>query len=231
MMCIHPSCRLATKTILHDTIIQRVVPTELLDPAQCMDVTQDIDSVIWCATDFNGNIPRSISTLDSALLFRAIVDVTKSRVEIEGLTHILGALYQSKLNKSRMKRVSEPSSYTSLDSPDQPISVVLISPAPATFSNFETPYGEFNALKRQGERILLDDYPSLTSCILQMSKFDDNFVAESLDIQMEMVVGGNDPMTVKRRINRRDAARAASQALLDDNLVGKVTQVWTALAK
>jgi len=208
-----------------------VVPTELLDPAQCMAVTQDVDSVIWCATDFNGNIPRSISSLDSALLFRAVVDVTKGRVEIEGLTNILGALYQSKLNKSRMKRVSEPSSsYSSLDSPGDPISVVLISPAPDVFGDFETPFGEFNAMKRQGERILLDDYPSLTSCILQMSKFEDNFVPESLDLQIDMDMGSDSTKT-KRRINRRDAARAAAQALLDDNLVGKVAQVWTALSK
>lgn len=210
--------------------IQRVVPTELLDPAQCKAVTQDIDSVIWCATDFNGNIPRSISTLDSALLFRAVVDLTKGRVEIEGLTNILGGLYQSKLNQSRMKRVSEPSSYTSLESPENPISFVLISPAPYALGDFETPYGEFNALKRQGERILLNDYPSLTCCILQMCKFEDNFVQESLDIQMDKDMNGDPTIAKRRRINRRDAARAAAQALLDDTLVGKVTQIWTALS-
>jgi hypothetical protein len=207
------------------------VPTELLDPVQCKEVTKDVDAVIWCATDFNGNIPRSISSLDTALLFRAVVDVTKGRVEIEGLTNILGGLYQSKLNQSRMKRVSEPpAAYTSLESPENPISFVLISPAPLAFGEFETPYGEFNAMKRQGEQILLKDYPSLTSCILQMSKFEDNFVQESLEIQTDREGDSNGPTKAKRRINRRDAARAASQALLDDTLVGKVTQIWTALS-
>ena len=212
------------------------MPTELLDPTQCKAITQDIDSVIWCATDFNGNIPRSISSLDSALLFRAIVDLTKGRVEIEGLTNILGAFYQSKLNQSRMKRVSEASltssTSTSLDSPNDPISFVLISTTPSAFGDFETPYGEFNALKRQGEQIVFKDYPSLTSCILQMSKFEDNFVQESLEIQMDRQDGSTEDSTrMKRRINRRDAAKAAVQALVDDTLVGKVTQIWTAVSK
>jgi hypothetical protein len=195
-----------------------------------MAITQGVDSVIWCATDFNGNTPRSVSSLDAGLLFRAVVDVTKGRVEIEGLTNVLGALYQSKLNTSRMKRVADPSSSSALDPPGNPISFVLISPAPDAFSNFETPFGEFNAIKRQGEMILMNDYPSLTSCVLQMSKFEDNFVQESLDIQMDMDTD-DDPVKKRRRINRRDAARAAVEALVDDSLVGKVTQVWTALSR
>jgi len=64
-------------------IYKRVVEVELLDPMQCMTITEDVDSVIWCATDFDGNRPKSVASLNAAFLFRAIASPTKARVEIE----------------------------------------------------------------------------------------------------------------------------------------------------
>jgi hypothetical protein len=66
-----------------------------------------------------------------------------------------------------------------------------------------------------------------------MGRYDDNFVQESLDIKL-MQHSDDDNNTDKtksdlqRRINRRDAARAACDALTNDALVGKAVLVWTA---
>ena len=61
-----------------------------------------------------------------------------------------------------------------------------------------------------------------------MAKFEDNFVDESLDILFD---DGSDNSLEesRRRINRRDAARAVSDALTDQEKVGKAVQVYTAL--
>ena len=53
---------------------------------------------------------------------------------------------------------------------------VLVSVMPTAFENFETPFGEFNSIKRQGEQMLLKEYPSLSSTVLQMAFYEDNFV-------------------------------------------------------
>ena len=175
-----------------------------------------------------------------AFLFRAAASPTKGRVEIEGLTNILGGLKQSKQDQRRKDRLGGGSSTagigdgdlnsSSLDGPNDPTSFIMLSPAPNAFQEFETPFGEFNGLKRQGERILREDYPSLSHCILQMGKYEDNFVDESLNILFEAEEGGISPDEKRRRkINRRDAARAAADALLDENLEGKTVEVWTAL--
>mmetsp|Transcript_16793 Transcript_16793/g.19945 ORF Transcript_16793/g.19945 Transcript_16793/m.19945 type:complete len:445 (-) Transcript_16793:250-1584(-) len=214
----------------------RVVEVELLDPAQCMTITEGVDSVIWCATDFNGSTPRSVSSLDFGLFTRAILSPTKGRVEIEGLTNILGGLKQYKINKKRTNRViGEDDGSSELDGVHDPNSVVLVSVAPDVLMDFETPFGEFNALKRQGENILREGYPSLSHRILQMGKYEDLFVEEALDINMEDVnfkgSRSNEEMVSReemsrRKINRRDAASAAVEALLD-SAVGKTVQVWT----
>ena len=60
-----------------------------------------------------------------------------------------------------------------------------------------------------------------------MGRYEDNFVEESLEILMDE--DGTSQDAVKRRINRRDAARAAVDALTDENAKGKTLQVWTAL--
>ena len=85
-----------------------------------------------------------------------------------------------------------------------------------------------NILKRQAEQMLCTDFPSLTHSILQMGQYDDNFVQEG-----ETVVFQTDPAfdgAQKRRlINRRDAAKAAVDALLNSDLLGKTVQVYTAV--
>lgn len=205
----------------------RVVEVELLDPLQCMTITEDIDCVIWCATDFNGNTPRAISGLNAAFLFRAFASPTKGRVEIEGLTNMLGALKQSKQNKNRVSQMAG-DDFSKMNS-NSPTSFILVSSAPNALNDFETPFGEFNGLKRQGEGIVRKDFPSLTHTILQMGCFEDNFVEESLDINYSEGDDSDQEEKLKRKINRRDAARAACEALVNEDLQGKTVEVWTAL--
>lgn len=203
----------------------RIVEVELLDPVQCETITEGVDSVIWCATDFNGNKPRAVSELNVAFLFRAVADPAKGRVEIEGLRNILGGL---KKNLQDQKwRAGAPKKA----SPNDPTNFILISTSPDVFGNFETPFGEFNGLKRQAEQILQNEFPSLTHTILQMGKYDENFVEEDLDVMTEDSSSSyktvDDREKAKRRINRRDAARMAVQALTDESLEAKIVQVWT----
>lgn len=212
-----------------------MIDVELLDPAQCKLIVESIDSVVFCATDFNNNAPRSVSSLNLAFLYRAVASPDKGRVEIEGLTNILGALKQSKLNRKKVAMLTnEESSSSALQGPNDPISVVLVSVSPNIFGEYETPFGEFNAIKREGEKILSDNFPSLSYTILQMGMYEDNFVGESLDILFEKGTkkdtdGTENKEKRRRKINRRDAARAVSDALLDDELEGKTVEVWTAL--
>jgi hypothetical protein len=206
----------------------RVVEVELLDPMQCATIMEGVDSVIWCATDFDGNTPKALG-LNIAFLFRAVAAPTKGRVEIEGLTNVLGALKQSKQDQIRVARMSGSSSPALIDGTNDPTSFVLVSSAPNALGNFETPFGEFNGLKREGEGIVKRDFPSLSHSILQMTQFDDNFVEESLDLNFDAVGDELSPEErATRRINRRDAARAAVDALLDEALVDETVEVWTA---
>ncbi|GKY97002.1 hypothetical protein MPSEU_000659000 [Mayamaea pseudoterrestris] len=201
----------------------RIVEVELLDPLQCQSVCDEsIDAVVWCATDFNGNLPRAISGLNVAFLFRAVSNPIKGRVEVEGLENMLGALKLAKQERKRQR---------GYDATNDPVNVVLVSTAPDALDDFETPFGSFLGIKRQGEE-LLDSFPSLTSIALQMSRYGDNFVEEGVDIQTQVATKG-DASSVddssRRRINRRDAAKAVADALLDQELIGKTAQVWTAI--
>ena len=134
-----------------------------------------------------------------------------------------------------------------------PTQFVLISTCTDAYGVFETPYGEFNGLKRQGERLVMEDFPSITYTVLQMGKYDDNFVPEGQELQYEMAledtavidgvitaikqgvgsVGGGTIVKdgMQKRINRRDAARAAVEALLSEDIQGKKVQVYTAVGK
>ena len=197
----------------------RVVECDFLDPVQCGSIVESVDAVIWCATDFNGNQPRAISGLNLAFLFRAVTVPDKGRVEIEGVQNMLGALKRERQDRlRRMGRVDPPS--------NDPINFVLVSTAPEAFLDFETPFGSFYGIKRQGEEMMEEDFPSLTSTILQMGRYEDNFVEEDLQIivRNEAVSPGDRKV---RQINRRDAARAAVEALTNDDLVGQTVQVWT----
>ena len=213
----------------------RLVECELLDPVQCTTICEGVDSVIWCATDFNGNQPRAISGLNVAFLFRALAAPTKGRVEIEGLRNLLGGL-KTQQQERRYQQPGEASSSveTKNDIP-RALNVVLVSTDPEAFEDFETPFGTFNGLKREGEDILKKEFPSLSYSILQMGRYDDNFVAEDLDVQLSVdddasrpSPGTESPTTKgRRKINRRDAARAAVEALTNNDLRGKVVRVWT----
>ena len=207
---------------------------ELLDPVQCNTICEDVDAVVWCATDFNGNTPRAVSGLNVAFLFRALASPTKGRVEIEGLRNILGGLKNAKQSKNWSKdRASSDAgeaASSSLDGPNDPLSFVLVSTSEDAFGEYETPYGEFNAIKREGEDIVTKEFPSLSHCVLQMAKYEDNFVEEGQECLREegkTMEGTDAGDRSRRRINRRDAARVVSEALTDETLRNKVVECWT----
>ena len=100
---------------------------------------------------------------------------------------------------------------------------------PEAYGNYETPFGEFNGLKRQAEQMVRTDFPSLTHSILQMGQFEDNFLAEGEPISLTVDDKDVFDVTKKRRlINRRDAAKAIVDALINPDLTGRTVQVYTA---
>lgn len=212
----------------------RLVEAELLDPVQCQTITEGVDCVIWCATDFNGNKPRAVSGLNVAFLFRAVASPTKGRVEIEGLQNILEGLTLSRTQRMRQDRLSGVVTNSKNSDEQNTPSFILLSTSEDAFSDFETPYGSFKGIKRQGEEMLGKDFPSISSTILQLSRYDDNFVEENLEVIKEEVETGADDTSIssdekeRRRINRRDAAKAAVDALSDSTITGKILEVWTA---
>lgn len=212
----------------------RLVEAELLDPVQCQTITEGVDCVIWCATDFNGNKPRAVSGLNVAFLFRAVASPTKGRVEIEGLQNILEGLTLSRTQRMRQDRLSGVVTNSKNSDEQNTPSFILLSTSEDAFSDFETPYGSFKGIKRQGEEMVRKDFPSISSTILQLSRYDDNFVEENLEVIKEEVETGADDTSIssdekeRRRINRRDAAKAAVDALSDSTITGKILEVWTA---
>jgi hypothetical protein len=212
----------------------RIVECELLDPVQCQSVVEGCDAVIWCATDFNQNVPRAVSSLNVALLFRAVSRPTKGRVDVEGVQNMMGAIKQDLQERRRRRGESAQSALPSASI----VNFVLVSTSPDAYEDYETPFGSFRGIKQQGEE-LMQQFPSLTATVLQMARYEDNFVGEGLDIQMEEVASrrtGSDELSTadtsakksRRKINRRDAARAAVEALVNHDLAGKAVQVWTA---
>jgi nucleoside-diphosphate-sugar epimerase len=216
--------RVATFTydgeVMQDYNLQnlRIVDCEFLDPVQCSSVMEGCDAVIYCATDFNGNSPRAVSGLNVAFLFRAVARPDKGRVEVEGVQNMLSALRLAQLDRKRMTGRESPAS--------DPINFVLVSAEANAFENTETPFGSFYGIKQRGEELMKEDFPSVTSTVLRLGRFDDNFVQEDLDVVLSDV---SEEETDKRRlINRRDAARAVVDALTKEELVGKTVDVWTA---
>ena len=102
-----------------------------------------------------------------------------------------------------------------------------------------------SALKRQGEHMVVTGFPSISYTILQMGKYDDNFVEEGQELQyaeaeddtevIDGVVSVKESNSKKngmqKRINRRDAARATVEALTNEEIDGKKVQVYTAERK
>ena len=137
-------------------------------------------------------------------------------------------------------------STTSASSTD-PTQFILVSTTPGAFGEFETPFGEFNGLKRQAERIVEKEFPSLSYSILQMGLYDER-MGEGMEIFHEVVSEDDDANSAdsdddntqgsgysiwnevkQKRINRRDAARAVVEALLDDDLVNMKVQCYTTI--
>merc|ERR1711865_1358717 len=90
----------------------RVVECGLLDPVQCTTIVDNskADVIVWCASDFNGNVPRALSGGTGPLsslpfLFRAVASPEKGRVEIEGMYNIVGALKIMKQNRKRTQQL------------------------------------------------------------------------------------------------------------------------------
>jgi NAD dependent epimerase/dehydratase family len=150
----------------------RVVECELLDPVQCNSIVEDsqADVVVWCATDFNGNRPRAVSGLNVAFLFRAVTDPTKGRVEVEGLNNMLGAIKNARQDAVRRNRIlgGDSSQDTATAVVTKPVDVLLVSIAPDALEDFETPFGTFLDQKRQGEKMIPNDFPSLRYTTLQV---------------------------------------------------------------
>lgn len=195
-------------------------------------------------------------------LFRAVADPDKGRVEVEGLQNMLGALKtykqeaiqrnrqltafgSSRFSEETMDDSSAMSSETEKDKndPTRGVDFLLVSSCPDALSNFETPFGAFLDIKRQGEDMIPRDFPSLKYSVLQFATYEDNFVKEDLELKLMEVVneaprilpeGQEEPPPPPskkaqkvRRINRRDAARAVGEALVDPDYHNKKIQVWT----
>ena len=285
----------------------RVVECELLDPVQCTTIVENsqADVIVWCASDFNGNVPRALSGGTGPLsslpfLFRAVASPEKGRVEIEGMYNIVGALKIMKQNQKRTQQLfaettvavdrnddaaadNDDDNATTNEAPSL-VDFVLASVSPDAFGDFETPFGRFLDIKRQGEDMIPDKFPSLEYTVLRFAQFDDNFVQEDLELKLGLVeneppriqseppsqqqieqqsysnnrngiaqflqldnVGARPPSTqqqkqptaaaaavspsqgrsVVRRINRRDAARAVTDALVDPDFRQKKVEIWT----
>jgi len=286
----------------------RVVECELLDPVQCTTIVDNsqADVIVWCASDFNGNVPRALSGGTGPLsslpfLFRAVASPEKGRVEIEGMYNIVGALKIMKQNRKRTQQLfaentvavnrNDDAATVVADADDDNattneasslVDFVLASVSPDAFGDFETPFGRFLDIKRQGEDMIPDKFPSLDYTVLRFAQFDDNFVQEDLELKLGLVeneppriqseppsqqqieqqsysnnrngiaqflqldnVGAIPPSTqqqptaaataasppqgrsVVRRINRRDAARAVTDALVDPDFRQKKVEIWT----
>jgi hypothetical protein len=157
--------------------------------------------------------------LNAAFLFRALASPTKGRVEIEGLQNMLGALKLSRQEKRRRNGGEEATS--------DPVNFILVSMVPEAYGNYETPFGEFNGLKRQAEQMLRTDFPSLSYAILQMGQYEDNFIPEGAEVLTQKDDDSFDIRTKRRLIARRDAAAAVVDALVNPNLVSSTVQVYT----
>jgi hypothetical protein len=191
-----------------------VTEVELLSPSSCAAAVSGADVVVFVATDFDGATPRSLRPqLDLGLLFRAVRDPLKGRVEIEGVRNVLES-FQAELRRRPEEK-------------GRRANFVLVSSAPGAVGDFVTPLGDFEKLKREGEALTLStEFPDVDPVVLSFSKFDENMVDEGLPLRVseEPAPEGGERM---RRINRRDAAGAVVEALEQKEWVGKRVYVHT----
>ena len=227
-------------------------------------------------------MPRALSGGSGPLsslpfLFRAIASPDKGRVEVEGLYNILGSLKTMRQEEiQRQRRLSAFDEKSEIEAAnnigndnnviDKPVDILLVSNCPDALGDFETPAGTFLDIKRQGEDMIPNDFPSLSYSVLQFATYEDNFVGEDLELKLMEVQNEKPRITTEqpsssatnnreqkemnnsadnntslsssqqqttttkqkvRRINRRDAARAVTEAMIDPDFRGKKIQVWT----
>ncbi|GMH55341.1 hypothetical protein TrRE_jg6664 [Triparma retinervis] len=147
----------------------------------------------------------------------------EGRVEIEGVRNVLSAIKKKKGGEGGGKKGFN--------------ELVIVSVAEGCLDDFVTPLGDFLSVKKEGER-LVEEFPSVNSCVVRLGKFDDNFVEEG----RELLVGGGGEGGgeggevwremrkeggKRRKINRRDAARAVVGGVMETEWTGKVVEVWT----
>jgi len=125
----------------------RLVEVELLDPVQVRTITEDVDAIIYCATDFEGNRPRAVASLNAAFLFRAVAAPTKGRVEIEGIQNCLEGLVGNIQEQKWKNRLEPGADVESTRKSSDPTQLVLVSSTPDALAKFETPFGEFKKVR------------------------------------------------------------------------------------
>jgi hypothetical protein len=196
---------------------------------------------------------------------------------VEGLYNILGSLKTMRQEeRQRQRRLSAFDEKSEIEAAnnigndnvviDKPVDILLVSNCPDALGDFETPAGTFLDIKRQGEDMIPNDFPSLSYSVLQFATYEDNFVGEDLELKLMEVQNEKPRITTEqplssaatnnreqkemnsadntslssssqqqetttkqkvRRINRRDAARAVTEAMIDPDFRGKKIQVWT----
>ena len=196
---------------------------------------------------------------------------------MEGLYNILGSLKTMRQEEiQRQRRLSAFDEKSEIEAAnnigndnnviDKPVDILLVSNCPDALGDFETPAGTFLDIKRQGEDMIPNDFPSLSYSVLQFATYEDNFVGEDLELKLMEVQNEKPRITTEqpssssatnnreqkemhsadkntslsssqqqttttkqkvRRINRRDAARAVTEAMIDPDFRGKKIQVWT----
>jgi len=172
----------------------------------------DCDMVVFAAGDFKNNKPRGVSTFSPGLLFRSIVDVSKGRVEVEGVKNVLNAIVGERERRPKNRVGPE---------------FIYISPDLECFDDFPTTSQSFKEIKSLGVEIVLGD-KRVKSSVVELAKFDDNFNEEGKDILVhEVEEADQDGKCAKRSINRSDASAFLSDAVFDRSLTGKRTKVCT----
>jgi hypothetical protein len=202
----------------------QVVELELLNPLECDTVVRayDVDTVVFCASDFSRNVPRAVGTFFNVpLLLRAVTRPDKGSVEVDGLINLYEAW--RKVQSDQGKALSNPCRF------------LHISVSPQAFGDDDPP-SPFYQVKRSSEEIVRrggrrPQESRQPFTILRFPQFSDSFVAEDLPlIQSFADDDANEesgPAIGRRWIHPRDAARAVVEALSDPSYSGRTVDVHT----
>ncbi|GMH98833.1 hypothetical protein TrST_g13136 [Triparma strigata] len=123
-----------------------VLETEILDPQQLPPPTS---LIYFCATDFSGSTPRSLSKLSVGLLFRSISRPLKGRCEIEGLKNII-----DKCPK------------------DNTVTIIVPTPKQGVFMDFMTPFGDFYGIKKLQREVLKSVRSDIKTVVVELPRVD-----------------------------------------------------------